>query len=110
MVENLCNELPVDGELHDFLTELLHKEARLYVRFWGRGDYGSYHIDIRGLGGIYLVSANEFDNAEYFSSLEDAESYIKDYWGDSLNSWRGRHYREPFTPVSPIATRKSRLS
>ena len=67
------------GEEHDlldvavgrFLLDLLYNDARLYKRFTARGSYGNYHIDIKGLGGVYFYWAPEFDRTSCFLSIDD---------------------------------------
>lgn len=91
-----------DGEyLSDILCDLLSSEGRLYRRFMARGSEWNYPIDIRGLGGVYFVSAPEFDEIGYFISLEDAEDAIVSHWCDSLVSEKGRTYRPPFMSEPP---------
>lgn len=86
-----------DGEyLSDILCDLLSSEGRLYRRFMARGSEWNYPIDIRGLGGVYFVSAPEFDDIGYFLSLEDAEDEVISNWSGSLVSKKGRTYRPPF--------------
>ena len=98
----------IDGEsLTDFLTDLLQNEARLYRRFTARGDYGKYHIDIRGLGGIYFYSAPEFGVTGYFDSIDDADDAVTSEWSDSLTSYNARQYREDFLNLKLIEEKNS---
>jgi hypothetical protein len=63
-VERLSRgDTPTDDEL-DMLHDLIHNEGRLYLQYYGkRADYDDsdpfdvdlYSIDVRGLGGIYVV-------------------------------------------------------
>ena len=79
----------------DFLEYTLINNAQIYSEFEGNGDYGTFTIYVKGLGGIYFIDAPEFDKAKYFVTLEDAESYVKSDWID-LVSRNGRRYRKPF--------------
>ncbi len=83
-------------DLLTFLLDLLHNDARLYRRYIARGSFGPYHIDIRGLGGVYFYHAPEFDLTGYYLSIDDAGSDITLDWNDSLTSYSGRSYREGF--------------
>lgn len=86
--------------LHDFLSDLLHNEGRLYRRFTARSSYGAYHINIRGLGGVYFYEANEFGATGYFLSLDEADQEVTSNWMDNLVSSTGRSYREAFVDVA----------
>lgn len=100
----------IDGEsLTDFLTDLLENEARLYRRFTARGDYGNYHIDIRGLGGTYFYSAPEFGVTGYFDSIDDADDAVTSEWSDSLTSYNARQYREGFLNLQLIEEKNAAL-
>lgn len=79
-----------------FFKDLMDNDARLYKRFIAKGSHGNYHIDIKGLGGVYVYSAPEFDVIGYFLSIDDASEAIVANWTDSLVSSFGRSYREPF--------------
>lgn len=88
-------QLP-DADVDTFLIDLLHNVGRLYKRYTAHGSYGSYHIDIRGLGGVYFYWAPEFDITGYFLSVADASDAIKWNWADNLASSNGRTFRAPF--------------
>lgn len=88
-------QLP-DVDVDTFLIDLLHNVGRLYKRYTAHGSYGSYHIDIRGLGGVYFYWAPEFDTTGYFLSVDDASVAIEWDWADNLASSNGRIYRAPF--------------
>jgi hypothetical protein len=83
-------------DIQTFLLDLLHNESRLYTRYTARGSYGNYYIDVRGLGGVYFYHAPEFDLTGYYLSIDDAGADITMNWNDSLTSYDGRSYREPF--------------
>jgi len=78
--------LVASGELsddeHDFFLDLLPNKGRVYTRYRApaadEGDF--YHVEVTGLGGVYLVQANEFDDKGYFDSLESAEAWIEGDW------------------------------
>jgi hypothetical protein len=56
---------------------IVANHARLYQRFTARhGSSGNYHIDIRGLGGVYFYCAPGFDSTGYFLSIDDAASDV----------------------------------
>jgi len=86
----------IDADIDTFLIDLLHNVGRLYKRYTAHGSYGSYHIDIRGLGGVYFYWAPEFDTTGYFLSVDDASDAIEWNWADNLASSKGRTYRLPF--------------
>lgn len=88
-------DLP-DVDVDTFLLDLLHNDGRLYKRYTAHGSYGGYHIDIRGLGGVYFYWAPEFDTTGYFLSVDDASNGIEWDWADNLVSSKGRTYRAPF--------------
>lgn len=88
-------QLP-DADIDTFLLDLLHNEGRLYKRYTARGSYGNYHVDIRGLGGVYFYWAPEFGITGYFLSIDDASDAIEWNWADNLVSSNGRTYRAPF--------------
>lgn len=88
-------QLP-DADVDTFLIDLLHNLGRLYKRYTAHGSYGGYHIDIRGLGGVYFYWAPEFDTTGYFLSIDDASDAIEWDWADNLASSKGRTYRPPF--------------
>lgn len=88
-------QLP-DADVDTFLMDLLHSDGRLYKRYTAHGSYGGYHIDIRGLGGVYFYWAPEFGTTGYFLSVEDASDAIGWNWADNLVSSTGRTYRPPF--------------
>jgi hypothetical protein len=96
-------------DLLTFLLDLLHNDARLYKRYIARGSFGPYHIDIRGLGGVYFFHAPEFDLTGYYLSIDDAGSDITLDWNDSLTSYSGRSYREGFVNKTIVeAIKKSK--
>lgn len=88
-------QLP-NADVDTFLIDLLHNDGRIYKRYTAHGSYGGYHIDIRGLGGVYFYWAPEFDTTGYFLSVEDASDAIGWDWADNLVSSKGRIYRLPF--------------
>ena len=88
-------QLP-NADVDAFLIDLLHNDGRIYKRYTAHGSYGGYHIDIRGLGGVYFYWAPEFDTTGYFLSVEDASDAIGWNWADNLVSSKGRIYRLPF--------------
>jgi len=88
-------QLP-NADVDTFLIDLLHNDGRIYKRYTAHGSYGGYHIDIRGLGGVYFYWAPEFDTTGYFLSVEDASDAIGWNWADNLVSSKGRIYRLPF--------------
>jgi hypothetical protein len=95
------NAILAGEPLHDneelFLDDFLVNEARLYVRFLGRGaDDDRYQISIVGFGGVYFVRAPEYDDMGLFDSLEAAEAYVGKNWNDNLMSQRGKQYRPAF--------------
>jgi hypothetical protein len=98
-------DLP-DADVDTFLLDLLHNDGRLYKRYTAHGSYGGYHIDIRGLGGVYFYWAPEFDTTGYFLSVDDASNAIEWDWADNLASSTGRTYRPPFLRSSE-ATEKA---
>lgn len=85
-----------NADVDTFLIDLLHNDGRIYKRYTAHGSYGGYHIDIRGLGGVYFYWAPEFDTTGYFLSVEDASDAIGWNWADNLVSSKGRIYRLPF--------------
>lgn len=89
-----------DADVSTFLIDLLHNDAHLYSRFTARGSYGNYHIDIKGLGGVYFYWAPEFGSTGYFLSIDEASDAIVSNWSDSLTSSSGRVYRKPFLDES----------
>jgi hypothetical protein len=92
--------------LLDFLFETMATDARLYRRFTARhGSCGNYHIDIRGLGGVYFYCAPEFDSTGYFLSIDDAASDVWMGWADNIAS-AGRTYRAPFVNKTIRRARK----
>ena len=97
--ETLISQLKLgvcDGGLRDFLEDLLQNAGRFYTRFTALGPYkDTYHIDVRGLGGVYFASANEFDNLQYFTSLREAERASGELVANEKVS-SGRHYRRAF--------------
>ena len=82
--------------VNSFLNDLLHNDARLYKRFTARGSFGNYHIDIKGLGGVYFYWAPDFGSTGYFISIDEASTLIVSNWADNLVSFSGRVYRKPF--------------
>lgn len=88
-------DLP-DADVDTFLLDLLQNDGRLYKRYTAHGSYGGYHIDIRGLGGVYFYWAPEFDTMGYFLSLDDASDAIEWDWADNVASSKGRTYRHAF--------------
>ena len=99
ILESLCKDVDpeiIEADTRAFLIDLLHNDARLYSRFTARGSYGNYHIDIKGLGGVYFYFAPEFGATGYFLSIDEATDAINDNWSDSLTSSFGRIYRKPF--------------
>lgn len=85
-----------DADVDSFLKDMLHNVGRIYKRYTAHGSYGSYHIDVRGLGGVYFYWAPEFDTTGYFLSVDDASDAIERDWSDNLASSKGRTYRSPF--------------
>lgn len=84
----------------DFLCDMLRNESRLYTRFHVRGSFGSYPVDVRGLGGVYYFHAPEFGSSSYFLELNKAEDAVVHQWVDTLVSARGRRYRPAFENCS----------
>ncbi len=99
-----CPDLP-NSDVDTFLLDLLHNDGRIYNRYTAHGSYGGYHIDIRGLGGVYFYWAPEFDTTGYFLSVDDASNAIEWDWADNLASSKGRTYRPPFLRSSEATER-----
>ena len=67
-----------DDDEENVLLNTLANDARLYRRLWGVGPddqayADTYHIDIKGLGGVYVVWAPEYGTTGYFLSLRSEE-------------------------------------
>ena len=105
------DDLPdTDPDAKTLLMDVVANDARLYTRFRavGRED-DHYHIDVRGLGGLYLVDAAEHGRSKIFWSQTEAEAWVTKNWNDSLVSWRGRRYRPPFSKDGRDAAPPPRL-
>ena len=92
----MASGLATDDE-HDRLSDTVSSDARLYSRFRAGERDDPYHIDVRGLGGLYYVWANEYGATGYFTSIDGAESYIQDNWNDTLLSYCPRNFRPEWT-------------
>lgn len=84
-------------DVRDLLSNTLHNDGRLYSRLLGLGpDDDRYHIEVKGLGGVYFAQAAEFGDSGPFYSVDDAEAWILENWNDNLVSG-GRRYRADFS-------------
>jgi hypothetical protein len=107
-------DTPTDDEL-DMLGDLIRNEGRPYLIFHGEGadydeddpsDMDLYSIDVKGLGGIYFVVANEFGFSGFFHSLDDAESYVWKHW-DGVTIYGPRQIRRPFGEKKKAKAKKN---
>jgi hypothetical protein len=64
--------------LEEFISSGDFDSSSYVVQSLGaKGDYGDFCIDIHEFHGIFWISAPEFDDDGYFTSLEDAVSFAE---------------------------------
>jgi hypothetical protein len=61
--------------LHDACYDALTNDAPTVKQITGEGDFGPFHIIVRGVPNAYFVSALDFDNKGLFTSSEEAEAW-----------------------------------
>ena len=67
--------------LHDACIDALMNDAPVVKQITGLGrDEDPFHIIIRGIPGVYFVSAVEFDDKGIFASFDDAEAWVESYY------------------------------
>jgi len=88
-------------EFFDEVVDAFINEAPIYGKLYAKGSVGSYPIDIKGFGGVYLYWAPEFGHKGMFDGLEAALDAVRLNWSDSLTRYRS--YREAFE-LSAIAS------
>lgn len=54
------------------MCDALRNAAPVVAAFSAKGDFGRFPVDVRGIEGVYFVSATEFDDLGYFERLDDA--------------------------------------
>lgn len=94
----LLTKLPIgelEDEVIDTLQDLVLNNGKTYSQFLGKGSYGEYPIDVKGIGEAYWVEAQDHDDEGFFDSLEDAEEYVRSNWNDSLKSCKGKRVAQP---------------
>ena len=79
---------PLLDQAIDALFDYLGNAAKLKSRFKAMGSAGPYHVDVKGVGAVCLVSAPDFDSAGPFESVGEAEDYVCDNWSNNLVSAR----------------------
>jgi hypothetical protein len=57
-------------------------------------DNDTFPITIWGIGPLFFVTANEFDDLKYFGSLKDAEDYAGDYFSSFIEELNAREQEE----------------
>ncbi len=105
----LLTKLPIgelEDEVIDTLQDLVLNNGKTYSQFLGKGSYGEYPIDVRGIGEAYWVEAQDHDDEGFFDSIEDAEEYVRSNWNDSLKSFKSRRVSEPFGKEKTKANKK----
>ena len=80
--------LPTDGSIRRQrgvatrrMPHLVRTASTKALRFQAHRPYRDgyqdfYRIDVRGLGGLYFVRANEFDDSGFFDSLDAAADWV----------------------------------
>ncbi|MDF1658778.1 MAG: hypothetical protein P1U58_14280 [Verrucomicrobiales bacterium] len=75
-------EFPEDYvEAHYLMEDLVRDSARDVIGMWVEGsEAGEYQVEVREFGGVYFVSAPQFDDIGYFETEEDAETAMRNNW------------------------------
>lgn len=68
--------------LHDACLDALINDAPDVDGFDAVQDKGAYHVCIRGIPGAYFVSALEYDDEGFFSTLEEAQQVAEFHYGE----------------------------
>jgi len=68
-------------EIHDFLSDAIHNEAKVVWDGAIPGSEFEFPVNVNAFGGIFFVWAMEYDPVGYFTSRDDAVSYIFGEWG-----------------------------
>ena len=71
-------------DLYDLLTDAILNDAESVSEYLAPGrDDDEFPISVMMYGGVYFVSAPEFDDVGLFRSLNDAEEYVEVNWTDA---------------------------
>jgi hypothetical protein len=68
-------------------------EGPIVEQYWARGSFGPFPVDVKGVPGVYLVCAPDFDHEGPFPTVERAREHVEwafvemlcdgpDDWGD----------------------------
>jgi hypothetical protein len=71
-------------DLEDACLEALRNESQSVEDHCADQGCGIYPITILGIPGAYFVTANEFDPAGVFNTLEEAQNHVSDVHGEFL--------------------------
>jgi hypothetical protein len=77
------------GDLGDtvygfLLDEIPNNAEEVFTIYaWGSAA-GAYSVSVVEYEGVFFVQAPDFDDVGYFTSKEDAKSYIHDRWGEAI--------------------------
>jgi len=70
-----------DDELDtSIIDDLIHSDYEVALELQGHGSYGEFSINVCRFGPVYWVFAPDFDNVEYFTSLEAAREAAEDVY------------------------------
>lgn len=69
-------------QVHDFFADEIENEAVNVWRGIRRVEDEEYGFGVQEYGGVFFVTAIEYDSVGYFVSLADALSYIHSNWDD----------------------------
>jgi hypothetical protein len=58
----------------------------------GKGDFDEFSINIHEFHGIFWISANEFDDDGYFTSIDEAISFAEQRYEPFITSYLNNEY------------------
>jgi len=53
----------------------------------GKGDFDAFSINIHEFHGVFWISAPEFDDDGYFTSIDDAIAFAEDRYGPFITNY-----------------------
>jgi hypothetical protein len=84
------------GDLHNLVLGVKDDALYDYVgSFEGAGpDDDTFDIEIKRIGPVFFVTANEFDDLQFFGSEAEAEEYAQDYFAPYVEALAERDDEE----------------
>lgn len=88
MLKNNNSRNEIVKILEEYIYDNLDANLKIVKTLDGKGSYDAFSINIHEFHGIFWVSAPEFDNHGYFTSLADAVNFAEHRYEPFITNYK----------------------